>query len=168
MVAGRKPIPGKMHDLQGTRRADRHGDAGGIQVTIINPEPPAGMPDQAQKEWRRIAPILSGYKLLSDLDTTALEAYCRVYARWLTAEKELEKQESLVFRTTTGYQAQSAYLSIINQCLKQMQSLMAEFGMTPATGERLKAIANAPKQPGLFDDFLNSRKISAENGQSVQ
>ena len=72
-------------------------------------------------------------RLLSDLDLTALAMYCRVHARWLEAERRLEESGELVFETQSGYQTQSAYLNIINQCLKQMQSIMAEFGMTPAT-----------------------------------
>ena len=103
-------------------------------------------------------------RLLSDLDLTALAMYCRVYARWLEAERRLEASGELVFETQTGYQTQSAYLNIINQCLKQMQSIMAEFGMTPAARERLKAIANAPKQQDLFGDFLQRKQAAQANG----
>ena len=162
MSRGRKALPSNLHVLHGTHRDDRHG--GGVAVKIVNPDPPSGLPDDAATEWRRIAPILSGYKLLSDLDLTALEMYCRVYARWLDAERRLDESGKLVFRTHTGYETQSAYLNIINQCLKQMQSLMAEFGMTPATRERLKANANAPKQQNLFDDFLTRKRDVAQNG----
>ena len=162
MSKGRKSLPSNMHLLHGTHRGDRHG--GGLAVKIINPDPPFGLPAAAEAEWRKMAPVLSGYRLLSDLDLTALEAYCRVYARWLEAERLLDKSGELVFTTQTGYQTQSAYLNIINQCLKQMQSLMAEFGMTPATRERLKAIANQPKQQDLFGDFLNRKKGVAQNG----
>ena len=162
MSRGRKALPSNLHLLHGTHRDDRHG--GGVPVKIVNPDPPVGLPQDAATEWRRIAPILSGYRLLSDLDLTALEMYCRVYARWLDAERRLEESGELVFRTQTGYETQSAYLNIINQCFKQMQSLMGEFGMTPATRERLKAIANAPKQQDLFGDFLSRKKDVAQNG----
>ncbi len=161
-MKGRKALPANLHMLHGTHRGDRHG--GGVAVRIVNPEPPSGLPEVAEAEWRKMAPVLSGYKLLSDLDLTALEMYCRVYARWLAAEKALEESGTLVFETQTGYQTQSAYLNIINQCLKQMQSIMAEFGMTPATRERLKAIANQPKQGDLFGDFLKSKREAVQNG----
>lgn len=162
MSKGRKALPSNMHLLHGTHRGDRH--SGGLSVKIVNPDPPSGLPGGAADEWRRIAPVLSGYRILSDLDLTALEAYCRVYARWLEAERLLDASGELVFTTQTGYQTQSAYLNIINQCLKQMQSFMAEFGMTPATRERLKAIANQPKQHDLFGDFLSRKKDMAQNG----
>ncbi len=162
MSKGRKALPANMHLLHGTHRADRHG--GGLAVQIVNPDPPDGLPADAAAEWRRVAPILSKYRLLSDLDLTALAMYCRVYARWLEAERRLEESGELVFETQSGYQTQSAYLNIINQCLKQMQSIMAEFGMTPATRERLKAIANAPKQQDLFGDFLQRKQAVQANG----
>jgi P27 family predicted phage terminase small subunit len=161
MAKGRRALPSNMHILHGTDRKDRHG--GGLSVLIVNPDPPDGLPEVAADEWRRMAPVLAKYNLLSDLDLTALEMYCRVYARWLEAERLLEESQTLVFKTQTGYQTQSAYLNIINQCLKQMQSLMGEFGMTPATRERLKAIANQPKPQDLFSDFLD-RKKEAQNG----
>lgn len=160
-MKGRRAMPSNMHVLHGTHRSDRHG-SGTPAVTIVNPDPPAGLPEVAATEWRRIAPILSKYRLLSDLDITALEAYCRVYARWLEAEAKLNERDSLVFRTTTGYEAQSAYLNIVNMCLKQMQSLMAEFGMTPATRERLKAISAQPQQLDLFSDFVAAKRKGAE------
>jgi P27 family predicted phage terminase small subunit len=164
MTAGRKALPSNLHVLRGTNRSDRHGS--GVAVTIVNPDPPAGLPDAAAAEWRRIAPILAKYKLLSDLDTTALEAYCRIYARWLEAERKLDEKESMIFRTQTGYETQSAYLNIINMCLKQMQSFMAEFGMTPATRERLKALANQPTQLNLFGEFV-ARKSGAQAGSAT-
>jgi P27 family predicted phage terminase small subunit len=96
---------------------------------------------------------LHHYKLLSDLDTTALRAYCVCYGRWLEAEKLLTEKGSMVFRTQTGYETQSAYLNIINQCLKQINGYMAEFGMTPANREKLRALAGMGKQLSLFDDW---------------
>lgn len=162
MAKGRRALPSNLHVLHGTNREDRHG--GGVAVQIVCPDPPDGLPEVAAEEWRRQAPVLSKYRLLSELDLTALEIYCRVYARWLDAERKLEESGSMVFETQTGYQTQSAFLNIINQCIKQMQSLMGEFGMTPATRERLKAIANQPKQQDLFGDFLNRKKDIAQNG----
>ena len=162
MSRGRKALPSNLHLLHGTHREDRHG--GGFSVEIVNPDPPGGLPEDAASEWRRIAPILSKYRLLSDLDLTALEMYCRVYARWLDAERRLAESGELVFRTQTGYETQSAYLNIINKCQEQMRQLMPEFGMTPASRERIKAIANAPKQQDLFGDFLSRKKEAVQNG----
>ena len=36
--------------------------------------------------------------------------------------------------------------------------------MTPATRERLKALAAAPQQQDLFGDFLQRKKTSGQNG----
>lgn len=154
-MKGRKALPANLHILHGTHRGDRHD--GGVQVESINPDPPEELPEEARDEWLRIAPILSKHNLLSSLDLTALEMYCRVYARWLKAERKLEAEDALVFKTQTGYQAHSAYLNVANMCIKQMQSIMGEFGMTPATRARMKEIAKQPQQQGLFDDFLKRK-----------
>lgn len=155
MTKGRKSLPATLHVLHGTHRSDRHD--GAVHVESINPDPPDNIPEDARAEWVRIAPILSKYNLLSSLDLKALEIYCRVYARWIEAERHLEGAESFVFETKTGYQANSAYLNVANMCIKQMQSIMGEFGMTPATRARMKGIATQPQQQNLFDDFLKRK-----------
>jgi P27 family predicted phage terminase small subunit len=161
-MRGRKALPKNVHKLHGSFREDRHG--GGIQVAAVLPEPPERLPEVGQEEWRRIAPELHKVGLLSNLDLTALEMYCRLFCRWLAAEKELEGDDSLVMKTKTGYQAQSAYLNIANACIKQMQSIMGEFGMTPATRARMKAMVEQPKQLDLFDEFMGQKKPRQQNG----
>lgn len=154
MAKGRKAMPANVHKLRGSYRGDRHGD--GITVDAVLPDPPVELSEVGQKEWRRIAPELSKVGLLSNLDLTALEMYCRVYCRWLDAEKKLDEGD-LVFKTKTGYEANSAYLNVVNMCIKQMQSIMGEFGMTPATRARMKAMVSQPEQMDLFSDFMNKK-----------
>ena len=156
-IVGRKPIPAQLHKLKGSFRSDRHEVKPGVEV--VNPSPPRGLPRAAKEEWRRMAAVLSKYRLLSDLDLTALEMYCRVFARWQAVEKKLQEVDELVFETENKYQVQSAYLGIANACMKQLNHLMGEFGMTPATRERLRALNDAPQKEDAFDEFMKKKAV---------
>ena len=163
-------MPSNIHRLHGTFRGDRHGDE--ISIESILPDPPSRLPDDGKAEWRRLAPELHKLGILSKLDVTTLEMYCTVFARWVKAEKKMqvlsetrEGKNGEVSVTPNGYQQQGVWLQIANNCIKQMQSLSAEFGMTPATRARMRLIQKQPKQMELLDllDELSKAK-AASNG----
>lgn len=159
MAKGRKALPAKIHQLHGTYREDRHGK--GIQLDSILPEPPERLTEVARLEWRRVAKELHDAGILTSLDLTALEMYCTVFAQWVEAHEEMRKRPGgMVSSTPNGYKQQSAWFQVANVCLKQMQGLLSEFGMTPATRARLKLIEEQPKQLdilSLLDEVSQQR-----------
>lgn len=162
MAKGRKALPGKIHQLHGTYRPDRHGEE--MQLDSVLPEPPDRLPEVGKIEWRRLAVELHKLGILTPLDIVTLEMYCTVFARWIKAEERLrESHDSEISETPNGYQQQSAWLQISNNCLKQIQSLAAEFGLTPATRARIKLIQSKPKQLDLLSllDELSKEKAKA-------
>ncbi len=154
---GPLPRPAKIHKLHGAYREDRHG--GGLNVKPTLPDPPDWLDKVALAEWNRIAPELYKLGVLTSLDTVLLQMYVVVYSRWIKAEAELLKDRESkpeVMRTPNGYQQQSAWLTISSNCIKQMQSLCAEFGLSPATRARIKLIESRPQQLdllGMLDRF---------------
>ena len=119
MGKGRKPKPRALRLLNGN--AGKRPLPPDIQPPRTDdvPEPPRGMPAQARKEWRRIAPLLYEIGLLTKIDLVALEAYCRVYARWLEAEKNIKKY-GMVIKSEKG-PVLSPYLRIADTCLDQLR-----------------------------------------------
>ncbi len=149
---GPQPRPGKIHKLHGSFRQDRHG--GELKIKPSLPDPPEWLDAVALAEWNRLAPELYKLGVLTVLDTTLLAMYAVVYSRWIRAEAELLKDRESrpeVMTTPNGYQQQSAWLSISNNCVKQMQSLCAEFGLSPATRARIKLIESRPEQKSLLE-----------------
>lgn len=166
MAKGRKALPGKIHQLHGSYRGDRHG--GEMQVETILPDPPDRLSDEAKAEWERLAPELHKLGILTALDLAILEAYCNVFARYLKAERRLaEIVDGELSVTPNGYEQQSAWFQVANICIKQMQSLCSEFGLTPATRARLKMISSKPKQLDLLkllDDLSKEKASKRVNG----
>lgn len=101
-----------------------------------NLRPPTWLLPDAKKEWRRLAPALQAQGLLTTGDTQAFAGYCQAYARWKEAEEWISTH-SAWFRTQSGYMQQVPQVSIANNSLKTMQSLAAEFGLTPAARARI-------------------------------
>jgi P27 family predicted phage terminase small subunit len=110
------------------------------------PSCPSHLNPVAKAEWRRITPLLHKCGLLSELDRAALAAYCQAWARWVEAERAIAEVGSLV-KAPSGYLIPHPYLGIANRAMKQMHSLLAEFGMTPSSRTRIKTGAPRPPDP---------------------
>jgi P27 family predicted phage terminase small subunit len=153
MPAGRKPKPTHLKLVQGTMRKSRRNDR--------EPKPGPGLPpcpdhltEAAQTEWRRVAPLLAECGLLTTLDRAALAAYCQAWGRWVEAEQMIAAHGTLV-RSPQGYPVASPYLRIAAVAMRQMHSLLAEFGMTPSARSRIAAGEPAQSRDP-FEDLLSS------------
>lgn len=94
--------------------------------------------DNAKKQWKIISKHLKNSGLLTVIDRPALAMYCEACARWVHANKELQKN-GMVIIAQSGFPVQSPYLSISNKAFDQMKSLMVEFGMTPSSRSKVSA-----------------------------
>jgi P27 family predicted phage terminase small subunit len=102
------------------------------------PKCPSHLSKSAKKEWRRISPILAEMKLLTLIDGAALGMYCQAQARWVEANAKIEEFGVVLLVGQSKYPTVSPYVQIANAAFKQMQSLLAEFGMTPSSRCKLQ------------------------------
>ena len=136
---GRKPLPTALKILEGDRGKGRR------PLNRKEPVPnadqvvcPEWLMEEAQNEWERLAPALIAMGVLTNHDVANFAGYCEAFARWREAEEFLT-QHGTIMKTPSGYVQQMPQVSIALQNLKQMQSLAAEFGLTPASRARLYA-----------------------------
>ena len=163
MGRGRKPLPGKIHQLHGTKRDDRHG--GEIELEAILPDPPDRLTGEARAEWLRISPDLHNAGVLTALDLVPLEMYCNAWAQYRKAIDDISVDGvGAVSRTPNGYKQQSAEFQVVNVCEKRVLSFLSEFGMTPATRARIKLINQKPKQLDLLSLLDEVSQAKANNG----
>lgn len=111
----------------------------------ILPRAPAYLNAEAKREWRRMGGRLYNIGLVTEIDETALAAYCAAWARWVEAERQLQKFGTVIKMGTTLIP--SPYLSVANKAMAQMVKLLAEFGMTPSSRSRVKVEAEAEQEP---------------------
>lgn len=115
------------------------------------PKTPAALGEDAKKEWRRVARELHQCGLLTNLDRTALAAYCAAYGRWAEAERALADmakadptgRNALLVRTSNGTAVQNPLIGIANKAAADMLRYASEFGMTPSARSRVHADTTA-------------------------
>ncbi len=151
-MRGRKPKPQILKIRAGNPGKRKLKDSPNPSSEI--PPRPEHLNAEAAAEWDRVAPLLMKLGLLSNLDRANLAAYCLAWARWVEAEKELEKTGTVV-KSPNGYPIQNPYLSVANQAAKQMQSLGSEFGLSPSARSRLD-VQGQSQERDEFSDFLKS------------
>lgn len=89
---GPKPLPANVHRLHGNpskKTLSELTDA--LQPEIEVPSFPKHLWPEARKEWKRLAPELVRYGLISRLDRAALALYCQAWARKDWAEQQLAR-----------------------------------------------------------------------------
>lgn len=148
MAQGRKRKPTSLKVIQGTQRADRinHNEP---KPDPCIPEPPEHLKGEALSEWRRLSKILYRLGLLSEIDRSALAAYCVVWARWVDAETRLQDEPQVII-SKNGQPFQNPTLGIANRALDLMRSYLSEFGMTPSSRSRVTASKVEEKKKNPF------------------
>jgi len=108
-----------------------------IRPDLAIPECPEWLDEDAQTEWKRIAPDLLTLGLLSNLDMAALAGYCQAYSRWKEAEGKDQTDTAIKY-------------------LSQIKRSCSEFGLTPSA--RAKMSIPGKKDEDEMDELLNHGK----------
>lgn len=169
---GPKALPANVHLLRGnpSRKAISELTAT-LQPEVEVPGCPRHLLKEARKEWKRMAPQLERYGLISLMDRAAFSLYCQTWARYVYAEEQLERDHAAALRnmavaeakgevysggdgytfpTPSGYMTYSPYWVMSNKAQEQMSRYLATFGMNPSS--RGQVSPSALRQCELFDD----------------
>lgn len=169
---GPKAMPANVHMLRGNPSKKPLGDLlDSLQPEVDVPNCPAHLLPEARKEWRRITPELERYGLISKLDRASLALYCQAYARWVWAERQLQRAQVLAAEkaaeaeargevyaggdgytvaTPGGHMTYSPHWVIANKAMEQVNRFLAEFGLSPASRNRVNP--SHVRQADMFDD----------------
>jgi P27 family predicted phage terminase small subunit len=117
--------------------------------TVKAPECPPHLNDIAKGQWARLVPVLLSMRVLTEADEIALGNLCGAYATLIEAQNQMAKT-GILYKTKSGHIQQSPLLSIINAQLNIVNSLLREFGMTPAARTRVAAVEEDEKPKNRF------------------
>jgi len=143
-MAGRKPIPTKYKLLKGTAQKCRMRNEPEPEIRI--PRAPKHLNKIAKKEWRQISKELHQLGLISEIDRSALAAYCQAFSRWVEAEELIEKSGLLV-KTKSGNIIQNPAVGTANRAMELMHKFLTEFGMTPSSRSKVNVTERKKKNP---------------------
>lgn len=150
-MKGRKPKPTALKVLQG--------NPGKRPINAKEPTPPPlaeslALPVElegneiAQREWKRLAPMLQLCRQVTEADLSALLAVCLEWARYLDATRKV-RELGMVVKAPSGYPIVNPYLSIATKALAGCNKLWPELGLTPSSRSRVQT---AGKPAPSFDD----------------
>jgi P27 family predicted phage terminase small subunit len=141
-MRGRKPKPTQQRILEG--------NPSGRRLNVDEPRPPApseapqdapaefeGLP-LALAEWRRLMPMLTRLRVVSEADRGALVALCLEWSRYVTATQEI-RRKGMIIAAPNGYPIVNPYLSIATRALAGCTKLWPELGLTPSSRSRVTA-----------------------------
>ena len=145
MTQGRKRKPSALEALGG--------NPGKRKVNKAEPKPPVVLPppsgtldDCARGEYLRVGKLLERMKIVTELDGSMLEIYAVNYSRWVEAETKV-REEGLMKMSPNGFPIQNPYLAVANRAMKEMRSILVEFGMSPSSRAKVSVVNPPSKDP---------------------
>jgi P27 family predicted phage terminase small subunit len=157
---GPRPEPPELKLLKGGR------DHRPLDITtlfrpeVAAPSAPSWLLPEARKAWRRLAPELLRYNLLSLVDRDAFAMLCQTIGRLEMIERSLrgrqmlaesagrDQLDALLDTTPNGLRVQSAAYQILNREQQKLHRLLEGFGLRPDA--RAKVTAGIRAQLQLF------------------
>lgn len=130
------------------------------QVRVIGgtepPVAPEWLDGEAKAEFDRLVGELSKSYLVTPLDAISLASYCRVYAMWREADKQVQEQ-GLTFTADNGNVRCHPAAKLALSLFEAMRRMGAEYGFTPSARSRLTAPKPANEEVDEFESFLEVR-----------
>jgi P27 family predicted phage terminase small subunit len=102
----------------------------GTSTVLEAPRAPAWLAKHARAEWKRVSPILTERRTLTDADLGCLEAYCAAVGLMRLAQKTIDAEG-----LTMGSRKHPA-VAIQADAMTQVRQLAAELGLTPVSRSR--------------------------------
>lgn len=141
-MAAPRPRPAALKLLNG-RSPGR--DSGGRVVPTppkferCAPDAPEWLSDEARAEWDRVVPGLDALGVLKPEDRAALAAYCDSWATYVAATRQCEREGLTLTNPDSGRVHAHPAVAVANTAARQMLRFAVEFGLTPASEQRLAA-----------------------------
>lgn len=115
---------------------------------------PHGLPREALKYWRKLAPRLAQVGLLSELDTYAAADLVTCLARMKEAEAIIE-EEGIVIPSDRGGLVRHPAVMVANGYRAAFQRYCAKFGLTPSDRAGLEVFIE--EEPDVLDQLFQRR-----------
>ncbi|MFD1507960.1 phage terminase small subunit P27 family [Lacimonas salitolerans] len=142
-MPGRKRKPPALRALTGGKVAP---DAPEV-ARLRDLDPPAFLSDQAAQHWPDLAGLLSDMGIAANSDRIALALLCEALAEWIEAGQTIAKYGATYQAVTeAGAVMHRAHPAVAQRAdsARRVQSLLAEFGMTPAARSKVSGLPDLP------------------------
>lgn len=148
-MKGRRPTPPTLAIVRGKPgRRPLNTDEPSSRALKKIPPAPDFLSEEGKKAWRKKGRQLIAANLLTELDLDMLSTWCIWHSKKAAASRQLNKEEVTKISPHGGAYV-NPLLNVISMCSKAMHQIEVEFGMSPASRGKVKALN--PKQKSLFE-----------------
>ena len=144
MAKGRKIIPTKIKEMQGTVEKSRSIE-NEMTVDLVSdiPTAPDWLSEIGKEEWNKVSSQLYNIGMLHNVDILLLAAYCNEISLYIETETMLRNKGRIqAFRNPDGTlkHAQAVpYQKIAKDALNSAMKLATQFGLTPVARASIAA-----------------------------
>ena len=144
MAKGRKKIPSKIKQMQGTEKNCRVIE-NEMQVDLVShiPKAPDWLSEIGKEEWKKVTNQLYNLEMLYSVDLKLIEAYCNEISLYIECEMKLRKENRIdEFKNSQGDLLRSQASPLIkmkNDALANSLKLASQFGLTPVERASISA-----------------------------
>ena len=137
MARGRKKIPTKIKELQGTLKSERALD-NEMTASLVSeiPMPPEWLSEIGKVEFKKICIELFNKRMLHNIDLRILEAYANAISLHIETEQYLRENGRIQeFKNPDGsikHSQSVPFQKIANDALDRALKIATQFGFTPS------------------------------------
>ena len=154
MARGRKPLAQEVKDATGAFRKNPQRKAKAAPTADGSaPKIPSGLCRVAKAKWRELIADLKQNGVLSTDTREILLAYCTTFAKWMEARAKVDETGLAIESVDkSGNQVitRNPYVAEMHKLREQLNRLLPEFGLTPASRQKLKSMNLDDKKEDPF------------------
>jgi P27 family predicted phage terminase small subunit len=144
MTRGRKPIAAEIKQATGAfRRNPQRQNKAAPKADGETPDMPDWFGEVEMRKWNELIKDLGNNGVLSSDTREILIAYCTAYAKWMVAREKVDETGLAI----EGFDKEgnvtitrNAYVSEMHKFREQLNKLLPELGLTPASRQKLTSL----------------------------
>jgi P27 family predicted phage terminase small subunit len=150
---GRKPLAQEVKQATGAfRKNPQRQNVASPKPDGASPLPPKHLCKVAKAKWKELIADLKRNGVLSTDTREMLVSYCVIFAKWMEARAKVEETGLAIESVDKMGQlviSRNPYVSEMHKFREQLNKLLPEFGLTPASRQKLKSmnIDEKPEDP---------------------
>lgn len=158
MTRGRKAIAQEVKEATGAFRKDpQRKNKAAPKADGESPRIPKELCRVAKAKWKELAADLKRNGVLSTDTREILIAYCTAYAHWIELRKKVAETGLAiegVDKAGNVVITRNAYVAEMHKFREQMNRLLPEFGLTPASRQKLTSMNLDDKEEDPFAKIM--------------
>jgi P27 family predicted phage terminase small subunit len=158
MARGRKPLAAEVKHATGAfRKNPKRQNKAAPKADGLSPEMPDWFGEVETQKWNELSADLKTNGVLSSDTREILIAYCTAYAKWMNARQKVEETGLAIEGVDKEGNltiTKNSYVGEMHKFREQLNKLLPELGLTPASRQKLTSLKLDDKKEDPFAKIM--------------